>query len=185
MDSPIPQNPPALPPPSDNSAPNPIQSKKGRKLWGRDIPPPKSPGRPKGSKRPITTAYQFASDAPCADIFRKALKKIGIDLPADATNADAMAFSMMYQGVKGSVPAAKEVREAIEGKSPQRVEILNPEDRAKTEITLTFKRAEVSNPDALKTVMETELTVKKKAELPAEVNEAIVELIHQDDESTE
>jgi hypothetical protein len=54
----------------------------------------------------------------------------GIKLKAGATNADMVALSMGRQALRGNVTAAKELREAVEGKATQRIELSRSEDRA-------------------------------------------------------
>jgi len=54
-------------------------------------------------------------------------------LKEGATWADANAVRQLFEAVmKGSTAAAKEIREAIEGKSPQRLDISGPERKEMT-----------------------------------------------------
>src|SRR5260370_14781781 len=68
----------------------------------------------------------------------QALRAKGVGMPLDATNADVVALSMGWQAVGGNVLAAKEVREAVEGKSTQRIELVSHEDR-QLDINVTFE----------------------------------------------
>jgi len=97
--------------------------------------PPGVSGNPAGRprKRPISEAYD--------DLVRLELPekiRLSANLPKGSTWADAIALSMARQALKGDVPAAKEVREAIEGKSVQRVELTSPEDKG-FEVRVTFE----------------------------------------------
>jgi hypothetical protein len=56
--------------------------------------------------------------------------RIALGLPKGATNADAVTIQQFRAGFKGNTPAAREIREAIEGKSTQRLEIVGEEGAA-------------------------------------------------------
>ncbi|MFZ3329966.1 MAG: DUF5681 domain-containing protein [Candidatus Acidiferrales bacterium] len=67
-------------------------------------------GRPK--KKPITDRYHRIVETELPDDIRRAL-----DLPRGATFGDAIALAQARQAIKGETGAAKEMREAIEGRS--------------------------------------------------------------------
>jgi hypothetical protein len=65
-----------------------------------------------------------------------ALCKLG--LPKDATNADVLALCLFREGLAGNVYAVKELRESVEGKATQRIELLSHEDR-EVNINVSFE----------------------------------------------
>jgi hypothetical protein len=80
-------------------------------------------------KRPITDEYYARGNEPVPEPLCKKLK-----LRIGTTWAQAQAAVQFYESVvKGSTSAAKETREAIEGKSPQRLDDSGPE---RQEVTL-------------------------------------------------
>lgn len=103
------------------------------KPWGPDNPPPKSPGRP--PKRPQSEANEelLRRAAPMEVV--AALRNLG--LPANATNAEVLALCLFREGIKGNVQAIKELRESVEGKAMQRIELTSPEDRG-FEVRVTY-----------------------------------------------
>ena len=52
--------------------------------------------------------------------------------------ADAIAYGLARKAVAGDSAAAKELRESVEGKSVQRVELTSPEDKG-FEVKVTFE----------------------------------------------
>ncbi len=79
-------------------------------------------GRPK--RRPISDAYEAVADLPLPEELRAKLK-----LPKGAKYRDAVALRQFQMAIlKGNAPSAKEIREAIEGKATQRVELVGGED---------------------------------------------------------
>jgi hypothetical protein len=70
-------------------------------------------GRPK--KRPISDRYHAF-----AEQLLEERARIALGLPKDTTNADALTIQQFRAGFKGNTPAAREIREAIEGKATQR-----------------------------------------------------------------
>ena len=97
-------------------------------------------GRPK--KRPITDEYFQLADQPLPEKLRtKLARDFGINLAAGTTWSQASALRRFLEatGIKieeGGTKAAKEIRESIEGKSPQRIEVSGPERK---EITIQVK----------------------------------------------
>ena len=90
-------------------------------------------GRPK--KRPITDEYFELADKPLP----KALCK-KLDLPEGTTFSQANAIMRYADALeKGGHMSSKEIREAIEGKAPQRLEISGPE-RKEISIKVSFDR---------------------------------------------
>lgn len=85
-------------------------------------------GRPK--KRPITDEYFALANVEIPEVIRKALK-----LPKGLTFSQANALRRFMDALgKHGHQASKEIREAIEGKAPMRLEITGTERR---EITIT------------------------------------------------
>ncbi len=76
-------------------------------------------GNPSGRtiRKPITDAYLKRAKHPLPKELR-----LKLNLPEKATYADALALGQFRKGITGDAAAAKEVREAIEGKATQRVE---------------------------------------------------------------
>jgi hypothetical protein len=97
------------------------------------------PGRPK--KRPITDEYFRLADQPLPGSVRKKIKKRwGLELPPEITWSKAAAIRRYLDALEpGGVQAGKEIREAIEGKSPQRLEISGPE-RKQVTIKVVYDR---------------------------------------------
>lgn len=90
-------------------------------------------------KKPITDRYyERAEDALPDKIRRQFNEKLGIEaLKEGATWADANALRrFMDTLMEGGERSAKEIREAIEGKAPQRIELSGPERK---EITISVK----------------------------------------------
>jgi hypothetical protein len=91
-------------------------------------------GRPK--KRPITDEYFQLSQNPIPEKLRNDINsKLGEELlKPGATWAQANALRRFLDTLmQGGHPSSKEIREAIEGKAPERLEITGPERK---EITL-------------------------------------------------
>ena len=80
------------------------------------------------------------------EAWRRAINSVTIDgrrttveiLKPGATFADAIAYGLSKKAMAGDATAAKELRESVEGKSVQRVEITSPEDRG-FEVRVTFE----------------------------------------------
>jgi hypothetical protein len=95
-------------------------------------------GRPK--RRPISDAYEAVADLPLPEDLRAKLK-----LPKGAKYRDAVALRQFQMAIiKGNSPAAKEIREAIEGKATQRVELVGGEDAPP--IGITYELVEPPKP---------------------------------------
>ena len=109
-----------------------------RPPWGPGNPPPISPGRPR--KRPLSEAYEdWLRQAVDRDTIVK-LRSKGIRVPTDATNADMVAMSQGREAISGKTNAAREMREAVEGKAMQRIELSRPEDRS-VEFSIVYANA--------------------------------------------
>lgn len=80
---------------------------------------PGQSGNPSGrpTKRPITERYQAVAEQLLPEDVRDALR-----LPKGASYGDAIALAQFRAAIKGKTEAAREIREAIEGKSTQRFE---------------------------------------------------------------
>jgi len=74
-------------------------------------------GRPK--KRAISERYAFVAEVPLPEVVRKKFK-----MPIGATFGDAGAIGTFLAMMEGKHGAAKEIREAIEGKATQRIEVV-------------------------------------------------------------
>jgi hypothetical protein len=100
--------------------------------WGPNNPPPISPGRPR--KRPLSEAYEdwLREIIPATKVAE--LRAEGIKLKAGATNADMVALAQGRQAIKGNVNAAKELREAVEGKATQRIELAHADRTPRFEV---------------------------------------------------
>jgi hypothetical protein len=61
-------------------------------------------------------------------------------LKPGATWADAIAYGLVKKALLGEVPAAKELRESVEGKSTQRIELISHEDK-QVELSVVFETA--------------------------------------------
>ncbi len=79
-------------------------------------------GRPK--KRPLSDRYEEL-----AHVLLPEKDRIKRGLPEGATYGDALVLCIFKAALKGRVDAAREIREAIEGKSQQRLELSAPENR--------------------------------------------------------
>lgn len=93
-------------------------------------------GRPR--RRPISDAYAEYVQRPVPEERRREL-----DLWEGATHADAMAAALVIAACKGSVAEARELREAIEGKTSER-----PKDKeisGPIQFLHTFEQAENKN----------------------------------------
>jgi len=105
-----------------------------------NLAPPWEPGQsgnPKGRppKRPQSEANEelLRRAAPVEVVV--ALRNLG--LPANATCAEVLALCLFREGIKGNVVAIKELRESVEGKAMQRIELTSPEDRG-WEVRVTY-----------------------------------------------
>lgn len=78
-------------------------------------------GRPK--RRPISDAYEKVAGLKLPEDLR-----VKLGLPKGSLYRDAIAIQQIRAAIKGNSPAAKEIREAIEGKATQRVELVGGED---------------------------------------------------------
>jgi hypothetical protein len=90
-----------------------------RHRWKKGGPSPNPGGRPK--KAPVTAAYTELIREPLPDDIRAKLK-----LPRGATWAHALALGQLRSAVKGNTPAAKEIADRIEGRTPQAMELETP-----------------------------------------------------------
>ena len=101
---------------------------------------PAKPGQilnPRGinRKRPITDRYFQWSEEPLPEILRTKMNaSVGEELlKPGATWAEANALRRFMDALmEGGQPSSKEIREAIEGKAPQRIEIAGPEKKLVT-----------------------------------------------------
>ena len=87
-------------------------------------------GRP--TTRPISDRYQARAEERLPEELRLMLK-----LGKRATWGDALALAQFRAGIKGKAENAREIREAIEGKATQRIELDNA-----PELAITVRRVE-------------------------------------------
>ena len=100
-------------------------------------------------RRPITDRYYEWSESMLPEAIRRKINKEfhAEILKEGATWADATAARQFHEAVmKGSTAAAKEIREAIEGRSPQRQEVIGPERK---EVTIRVVYEDRNEPDRL------------------------------------
>src|ERR1700739_2105986 len=102
----------------------PESRKRGLKPWPKGVSGNPG-GRPK--KRPITDRYYQKAEEPLSEKDCKRLK-----VPIGATWGDLLAQRQFQAAEKGSTNAAREIREAIEGRAPQRLEITGPQRKVIT-----------------------------------------------------
>lgn len=88
-------------------------------------------GNPSGKprRRPISDWYAAVADRPLPDDLRKKLK-----LKKGTTFAQAVAVAQFVKAIEGEARNASEIREAIEGKATQRIELSGVEDGPPVEI---------------------------------------------------
>ncbi|MGD1212153.1 MAG: hypothetical protein ABR973_12440 [Candidatus Acidiferrales bacterium] len=109
-----------------------------------NLKPPIKPGEvrnPEGinRRRPITDEYWQVSPEPMPlALIRKFNKRCGAKLLVEGDSwARGVAVRLQYEAsMRGEVRAAKEMREAMEGKAPQRPEITAP---VRTEVVLVVR----------------------------------------------
>jgi hypothetical protein len=92
---------------------------------------PGGPGRPR--KRPQSEAYDSVLQMELPMEVCRAMK-----LEKGSTWADAIAIAIARKAITGDVAAAKEMREAVEGKATQRIELTSPEDKG-FELHVTYE----------------------------------------------
>jgi hypothetical protein len=99
--------------------------------WKKGEPSPNPSGRPK--RLPITERYMSLLEQRLPDALRSELEAIlKYKLPPRFSFGDAVAMSMLIEAVGGNLNAAREIREAVEGRSTQRIEpppVEQPVDR--------------------------------------------------------
>ena len=69
----------------------------------------------------------------------------------NATWAEVLACALAREGLRGSVFATKELREGIEGRAPQRIELFSRED-TQVDIVVSFEHAIGSGQHVEKTI---------------------------------
>lgn len=94
------------------------------KMWPKGVSGNPS-GRPK--KRPISDEYERIADCPLPDEIRKKLR-----MKKGTTFREALAVRTFYAAMRGQSAAAREIREAIEGKATQRLELTGAEGKPLT-----------------------------------------------------
>jgi hypothetical protein len=109
---------------------------------------PGQSGNPKGRprKRPITSEYENILATPAPDVVVDALRRFGAkrgDSWARVIGLAQVRNALMPSGV-GAL-AARELREACEGKAPRRLEVLTSEERA-ISITVEYEPPRYERP---------------------------------------
>jgi len=122
---------------------------------------PGQSGNPEGRrrKRPLTEAYDELLRMVMPDAMRKQLNLAKVDgvmrdmkiLGPGATWAEGIAIGQIRKAMLGEVASAKELREATEGKSTQRIELLSQEDRTVT-LVRVFDEDAPMRPDATREI---------------------------------
>lgn len=102
--------------------------------WIKGRPSPNPSGRPR--RLPISDSYTLLADEPIPESDREVLKRKGISLEPEATYASALARQNWIKAIAGDSKAAREVREAIEGKVGQRS--ADPEDKGEVKIRVVY-----------------------------------------------
>ncbi len=89
---------------------------------GNLLPPwkPGQSGNPSGrpKRKPISDRYAILADMKMPDEMRRKLQ-----MPEGSTFGDAVAFRIFMGALKGAPASAREIREAIEGKAAQRIDV--------------------------------------------------------------
>ena len=105
-----------------------------RQPWQKGEPSPNPSGRPK--RLPISDSYALLADEPISESDRKILQEKGISLEPGATYASSLARQNWLKAIEGDTKAAKEVREATEGKAGIRP--ADPEDKSPIQIRVVY-----------------------------------------------
>jgi Family of unknown function (DUF5681) len=105
-----------------------------RPPWRKGEPSPNPSGRPK--RLPISDTYALFAQAPIPESIRRAMKRKGIPIEPGATFADALSLQIWMKAMGGDPKAAKEIREAVEGKAAQRP--ADPRDKGPLEIHVVY-----------------------------------------------
>jgi hypothetical protein len=91
-------------------------------------------GRPK--KRPISEEYALLAGMELPESLR-----LGLKLPKGATYASPLALGQFRAGIKGKTEAAREIREGIEGKATQKMQVSGADGGAvKLDLKTTLQR---------------------------------------------
>jgi hypothetical protein len=134
-------------------------------------------GRPR--RRPLSEAYDDVLRERLPKEFRDALLRANIRLKPDASWADAIAASMARTALKANVLAAKEMREAVEGKSTQRIELVSGETRQELLVVYATSLEEQQQKESAV------LARLNQRELPATTQNIIDAVTNSDEESKE
>ena len=84
-------------------------------------------GRPR--KRPLSDSHEELLRSIAPPEIRNALNQRGARLDKTATWSDCISYSLGRKAIAGDVTAAKELRESVEGKSTQRIELAHLGER--------------------------------------------------------
>ena len=125
----------------------PPQSLANLRPWKPGDPSPNPGGRPK--KRPVTDRYYERGEGPLPDVIRLQFnEQLRAEvLPPGSTWADANALRRWMDTVmQGGHPSAREIREAIEGKAPMRLEIQGTQRKEVTFRVIFEERITLPNP---------------------------------------
>lgn len=101
-------------------------------------------GRPR--KRPLSEGYDDLLRQEIPEVMLRQLNTMLVNnrpvtvnvLKKGATWADAIAYGQAKKAAQGDATCAKEMREGVEGKATQRVELISPEDKG-FEVKVSFE----------------------------------------------
>jgi Family of unknown function (DUF5681) len=105
-----------------------------RPAWRKGDPSPNPSGRPR--RLPISDMYARIAVEPIPESIRNAMKRNGVSLPPEATFAEALATRVWVKALSGDSGAAREIREAIEGRTGQRAILV---DESPSEVNVPAK----------------------------------------------
>ena len=94
-----------------------------RPAWRKGDPSPNPTGRP--HRLPISDMYARIAVEPIPESIRSAMKRNGVSLPPEATFAEALATRVWVKALSGDSGAAREIREAIEGRTGPRAIVVD------------------------------------------------------------
>ena len=98
-----------------------------RPPWKKGEASPNPGGRPK--RLPLSDTYVQIASQPIQESIRKILWREGLTLRDGATFAEAASLAVWMRAISGDVQACRELREAMEGKAPQRFEVFGADGK--------------------------------------------------------
>lgn len=112
--------------------PNPNIAEAGKPFRFTSDRNPRNGGRPR--KRPISERYNEL-----AELLLPEKDRVKLGLPVGSTYGDALVLSVYKAALAGRTDAAREIRESIEGRAPQRMQAAVPE-KCETLIRVVYDR---------------------------------------------